>query len=444
MAGLLGFAPFRTVLFWLIAGLPVGACLWVNGVQYDVDLHYYTRGVLNWEAQHPPLYNFFLAPFYWLRLHGQWIIACQWVLLTLAKVVAFRLWVQPLKLKPAVELAFWAVLAFEPVSWFYNCSLLTEALYQASLLWVLVGWRRRSGVLMALGLAAGFLLRIVGLLGIAYTYGTALFRPTTRVGRLTLLTLPLAAIAFVYLGQRYINRAGLLNNFGRTGFDNTSWLYRPELCTDTLLCRCIETHLPDPLSLRYDYERRYDVGFRIFLCHAAQLEARPNLAETRSVWKQVDDALAHQAQAIYQAHPVLVTLSNLTQNARRLAFENYLSYREHPHLVPVPAAEWQAVDSLAHRLFRLSPPATSSWWVFSDTDFLNAYALTTVCVLTISLLLGLQQPGAGLLLFHIAVMCSGLVPYKLRFVGIYFWPALLVSGTALLAWLRSLRRTRAE
>lgn len=321
---------------------------------YDLDTNSYIRGGWSWDIYHNPFMNLFIAGLGKVWANAWFIVGVQ--CLGFALCAAF-FW-ESLFARQAVAWQRWlplGILALEPVTTFYNYSLLAESFYigftlvavAAALRWLKTPSR---GMALFFGLAMGltFLCKLSAIVHLPL-FGIFLLRgPFWKKSVLqgTLAFLPfLLAYIFVFVGQKSINKGDLYTVEGRVRWDFSSALYNPTEIEGDDFKRLVHPHILKNGVLVAHRELRRELSYLGYKDCVAEYEARGQ-GHNRGV-NACDSLFGAVAGQVIARHFWAAERQFVADNFRFVHELSYLDYRFTPDLYYYhPQREWQYLDSL--------------------------------------------------------------------------------------------------
>ncbi len=359
--------------------------------------------------------NLFIAGCSTIWANAWFIVGVQCLGYALCGAFLLEVWFRPSKREKA---SGWYVLAFliialEPVTTFYNYSLLPESFF-TSFTFLSIGaaslWLRRPTILHAtfFGTAIGltFLCKLSAmvhlplfgvfllLIPIPKSSNSQLFRfiqGPVKHGTVALLPFILC-YAFVYFGQKSINKGDLYTVEGRVRWDFSSALYRSEEIKGDDFKRYVEPYVLDNGQLIAHRELRRELSYLGYKDCVAAYESR-GFIHNRGV-NACDSIFGAVADQIMDAHFWESEWQFIRDNLRFLHELSYIDYRFTPGLHYYhPDQEWYYLDSLmaTHYQLNLSENVSRIPAIWTSLSFGNTYMpiLWWLCWLTIGAALSL-------------------------------------------------------
>ncbi len=436
---------------------------------YDLDTNSFIRGGLTWDIYHNPFMNLFIAGFGKVWPNAWFIIGVQCLGYALCGAFLLEVWFRPLTRQKSSAwywLAF-VIIALEPLTTFYNFSLLAESFFTgftflsigAALLWL-----RRPTLAHAafFGAAIGltFLCKLSAMVHLPL-FGVFLLQnpipkgSTSRLLRFvqgpvkhgTTALLPfILCYAFVYIGQKTINEGDLYTVEGRVRWDFSSALYQSEEIEGADFKRYVEPYILDNGQLIAHRELRRELSYLGYKDCVADYESR-GFIHNRGV-NACDSIFGAVAAQIMEEHFWESERQFIRDNFRFLHELSYIDYRFTPGLHYYhPEHEWQYLDSLmaTHYQLDLSENASRIPAIWTSLSFGNTYLpiLWWLCWFTIgaALFLWFRQRNRKDLLLIALFLCIPMVfhlvyiSYRPRFLAPYVILELLLFLQVLMSLL---------
>ncbi|HHG83184.1 MAG TPA: hypothetical protein ENJ82_00415, partial [Bacteroidetes bacterium] len=278
-------------LFYSIAGvfLLQMVCLLLSTPMYEIDTNSFIRGGWTWDIYHNPFLNLFIAVctkvwaniWFMVGLQSLWYAVCGSFLVG----VLFR------ERSKFYYLAL-ALVALEPLTMFYNFSLLAESFFTSFtllsvaflILWLRHG-RWQTAALFGLAMGLTFLSKLSSMSHLPLFFLVLLPTASAQVSWIARLRamgialLPfLVCYAFVYLGQRSINGGDIYTVEGRVRWDFSSAMYRPEEVEAPDFKRLVDPYLFPDGKLVANRELRRELSYLGYKDCVAEYEARNRTA----------------------------------------------------------------------------------------------------------------------------------------------------------------------
>ena len=376
-AGFLLIAVIKCIILWLTCPL------------YDLDTNSFIRGGFTWDIYHNPWMNLFIASLGKLWANAWFIVGVQVVCFAglatyfleawFAKLLGQRKWLAP---------SLWLLVALEPVTGFYNQSLLAESFFIGFTLLSMgaaAQWLRdpkpKFALLMGAGMGLTFLCKLSALIHLPL-FGIFLLRkPFFKIGfrQIWLALTPFAlAYGFVFFGQKIINEGDLYTVEGRVRWDFSSSQYRPEEVNAPLFKRYVHPYLFQNGALLPHRELRREMSYLGYKDCVTDME-RQGLSHSRGI-NRCDSIFGAVAAQILTRHFWPSEQQFVADNFRFIHELNYLELRYTKGLhYYYPDHEWQYLDSLMgqHYQFDLSQNAAKIPVIWTSKSFANGY-LTVV------------------------------------------------------------------
>ena len=406
---------------------------------YELDINYYLKGALHWDINHPPFYNVYLSVLH--KIYPSVYLPVMIQLLTYCFVSSWLIVVLFDKRAKWVLLLAAIIAGIEPTASFYNVSLLTESLF-LSITLVMLGCivkycetaDKKYLWAMGVGLGLAFSLRYLVLLYVPVFVGFVLWNhrkegyliPTKTI----IYLIPLfSCISVVWVGQRIITNVGIFNQTGKLRWDNCAQYYKPEYCKTTgWICRTIDYEKDSGYFRDWtDYEQRFRAGNII----------KNKIANTKISNLKLGDDMADMfigifASEIEKHHYWEIRRDFLVENTTRLLTNNFLEYRYNYKSNDPVHQDIKYLDSLMVALYNFPNPPKESlnpFWI--NSSYINTYAIGMWILALFSFtwfvvrFKKIEVSALWLFLFWfvpIMLLIFTIIPYKLRFVCIYFLP----------------------
>lgn len=328
---------------------------------YDIDTNSFIRGGLTWDIYHNPLLNIYIAACTRVWANVWFIVGLQTVIYaSCASFLGNVLFAG----RPRLLWAGLALAAVEPLTLFYNHSLLAESFFTGLILAsvaMLVLWMREGGSRLALafGLAMGlcFMAKLSAMIHLPL-FGLMLLREgrpfLARLKGLGLAMLPFTACyLFVYTGQRLINEGDIYTVEGRVRWDFSSALYDSTEAYDPAFARYVHPHLYRDGQLVAHRELRRELSYLGYKDCVADYEAR-GVPANQGI-NACDSIFGRVAAEIMQRHFWEAERQFVADNFRFVHELSYIDYRFTPDLYYYhPESEYQYIDSLMQATYGYS------------------------------------------------------------------------------------------
>lgn len=424
-------------------------CLLLSTPMYEIDTNSFIRGGFTWDIYHNPFLNLFIAtcnkiwPNIWFMISLQ----CLWFAFAGSFLVHVLLGKHPKFLLLGL-----ALLALEPLTMFYNFSLLAESFFTSftflsvafMILWLRHG-RWQEAALFGLAMGLTFLSKLssmshLPLFGLFFLPAAAKIPWRTRLQSLGLALLPFAlCYTFVYLGQRSINGGDIYTVEGRVRWDFSSSQYRPEEVDGPDFKRLVDPYLFPDGQLVANRELRRELSYLGYKDCVAEYEARDQSANAGI--NACDSIFGAVAQQITERHFWEAEKQFIRDNVYFIHHLSYIDYRFTPGLHYYhPEHEYAYIDSVMTAVydFNLADQRYRIPRIWTSLSFGNVYLpiwwYAWWLALIVAAVLFLRQPArrellvlAGLtaipLLFHLIY-----ISYRARF----FAPYLILVGLLIL------------
>lgn len=419
---------------------------------YDIDTNSFIRGGFTWDLYHNPFLNLYVGalgkiwPNLWFLIAGQ--------LLFYAFAAAFL--IEIVIKQPIFRGLALLLVALEPVTTFYNFSLLSESFFTSFLFWMLsflILWFREGKGLWAVGsglmLGLAFVAKLSGvlflplLLLIFLRKGADIWQ---RARAFALALLPfVACYYFVQIGQGMINEGALYTVAGRVRWDLASSQYRPEEVKAAYFQKKVDPYIFQNGELVPHRELRRELSYLGYKDCVADFEGQSgnhNLAV-----QKCDSIFGEVADQILEQHFSAALGQFIKDNVHFIHKLNYLETRYTPELhFYYPEQEWAYIDSLmaTHFHYDLSKNHDKIFSIWKNLGFSNVYLpllwwLGWLCMIGLGLVL-LKKWRAweawifGLMLgipwvFHLIY-----ISYRPRFLAPYLVILLLATLWQLQFW----------
>lgn len=338
----------------------------VTTPMYDLDTNSYIRGGFTWDIYHNPFMNLFIAGLGKIWSNAWFIVGAQCLGFAFGAAFLLESWFRPSASEATKRWYGIAllVICLEPITTFYNYSLLAESFYTSFTLFSIgaaIHWLRQpnraAAVCLGIGLGLCFLCKLsaiihLPLLGIFLLRWPADQAPLwkrflqgpVRYGMWALAPF-VVCYAFVFLGQQQINSGDLYTVEGRVRWDFSSSQYRPAEVDAPLFKQYVHPYILEDGQLVQHRELRRELSYLGYKDCVADFETRGE-GHNRgvNVCDSLFGAVATQVMAKYfwQAERTFVA-----DNFYFIHHLSYIDYRFTPDLYYYhPEAEWQYLDSL--------------------------------------------------------------------------------------------------
>lgn len=328
---------------------------------YEIDTNSFIRGGLSWDIYHNPLLNIYIAACTKLWANVWFIVGLQCLLYALAASFLASVLFQDRRGLRWVALG---IAALEPLTLFYNHSMLAESFFTSFTLWsvaLLVLWMRhgqwQTAVLLGVAMGLCFMSKLsamihMPLLGLVLLRWQRPF--AVRLKALGLILLPfIGCYLFVFLGQKWINEGDIYTVEGRVRWDFSSALYDSTEAGDLAFAQYVHPYLYRDGQLVAHRELRRELSYLGYKDCVAAYEsqgypANRGINACDSIFGRVADAIT--ARHFWQAEQQFVA-----DNFRFVHSLNYIDYRFTPGLHYYhPAHEYQYIDSLMQATYGYS------------------------------------------------------------------------------------------
>ncbi len=439
-----------TLLQWLFLGL--GTPL------YEIDTNSFIRGGFSWDIYHNPLLNIYIAactkiwPNIWFMVGLQCLLFA-----TAASFLAMVLFHD----RPVWRWVALGVVAVEPLTMFYNHSLLSESFFTSFILLsmaMLILWMRHGRWQTALWFGAMmglcFMSKLSAMIHIPL-FGLMLLRfrrpLLLRAQGLGIAIMPfILCYAFVFTGQKLINQGDIYTVEGRVRWDFSSALYDSTEVYDPAFAGYVHPYIYPGGELVGHRELRRELSYLGYKDCVADYENR-GFAANRGI-NACDSIFGRVAQGIIAKHFWQAERQFVADNFHFAHTLNYIDYRFTPGLHYYhPDHEYQYIDSLMLVTYNYSLADRESQipHIWRSLDFGNIYLpivwWTWWLVLLVGFVLWLRRRDdwelmvLGLITMIPIVFHLVYISYRPRFLAPY-----LVLMLMLLLWelseLQTIRR----
>lgn len=327
---------------------------------YDIDTNSFIRGGLSWDIYHNPFLNIFVAVFSKIWSNLYFLVSLQILGFAFAAAFLARVLFSDNKLLWGIAIA---IAALEPVTMFYNFSLIAESFYATftllSVAWLIL-WFRAPKPAHAIGF--GLFLGLTFLTKLSAMVHTPLFllmllrwqQPVAkRLAHLGIALIPfVACYYFVSIGQAKINGGGLYTVEGRVKWDFSSSQYRPDEIEDAAVFKRFvnPTIFSDAGEMEPHRERRRELSYLGYKACVAHYDS-VGMTEVGAI-NCCDSIFGAVADQIMEKHFWEAEKQFISDNITFIHHLNYLDYRFTPNLYYYhPKAEYTYIDSLMRTHF---------------------------------------------------------------------------------------------
>lgn len=376
---------FRDPIFWLGVAI-VAATQWVvlglGTPLYEIDTNSFVRGGFSWDIYHNPLLNIYIAvctkiwPDVWFIV-GLQSLFFAFAASFLAKVL--------LNEKPWLFGIACVLAAFEPLTMFYNHSILAESFFTSfTLLTVamLVRWMRQGrwqdALLLGLVMGLCFMSKLSAMIHMPLL-GLMLVRVglplKTRLRGILLTLFPFAACyLFVFVGQRTINQGDIYTVEGRVRWDFSSALYDSSEAGNPEFAKWVHPYLYPNGEFVAHRELRRELTYLGYKDCVTDWEKRGYAAHEGI--NSCDSLFGIVAKQIMDRHFWAAEKQFIADNFHFVHSLNYIDYRFTPGLHYYhPQAEYDYIDSLmaVNYGYNLADHATEIPKIWRSLEFGNVY-----------------------------------------------------------------------
>ncbi len=439
-------------IFMAISGIQL-FILMATTPMYALDTNSYIRGILSWSVYHNPLSNIFIGILSKMVENAWFIVSVQILVYAASSSILIQSIFKEIRwMIPAALFAGW-----EPVTMFYNLSLLSESLFcSMTLLMVASGIRyfRSPGIQPALlfGVFAGlaFLARLSGNLYVALLF--LIFFAVGIPFRKRLMHFGMAAgtymlfYIFVWAGQSLINDGALYTVKGRVLWDFSSSQYSPRLVRSDSFNRLMAKRILAADSLTGDRELRREQAYLAYKDCLAEYEVAGN--ESGSIFS-CDSLFGGAASQIVSQKAGAAFFQFVADNLYDIHNRSYLEERFTPGMhFYQDESEYHYLDSIMSRHYSLNLPEQSRKIpaIWRSLGFPTAWATLVFYLWIASLLLLLLIKIRGKLKWEILLPVFTVslpvvfhliyISYRLRFWG----PVILLLLLSVLAQFYQFRK----
>ena len=303
--------------------------LFLSTPLYDLDTNSYIRGGFTWDIYHNPFMNLFIASLGKVWSNAWFIVSVQCLLYALAG--AFLVEVLGEGKERRWRWALLGVVCLEPLTGFYNYSLLAESAFTsftlvtvgAGILYLRAPSRGRA-LLFGLGLGLTFLCKLSALihlpLFLLFLFRGPFLRRSVPMGLWALL--PFAACyAFVYFGQQAMNGGDLFTVEGRVRWDFSSALYDHGEVEGPAFKAYVHPYIYADGQLEPHRERRREMSYLGYKDCVAAYEAR-GWSVNRGI-NACDSLFGAVAAQVMERHFWAVERQFIADNGYHASFEAY-------------------------------------------------------------------------------------------------------------------------
>ena len=350
---------------------------------YEIDTNSFIRGGFSWDIFHNPFLNLYIAAFgkvwpnLWVMVGGQIIgyaFAAAYLIETLFGDK--RNW------------AFWVALgiaALEPLTMFYNFSLLAESFFTSfTLLSVafLIRWLRngngRDALIFGLMMGLTFMSKLSAMIHLPL-FGMILIREgrpfVQRFKALGLALIPyIGCYLFVMMGQQQINQGDIYTVEGRVRWDFSSAMYDSTEAGDPAFSRFVHPYMYPNGKLVAHRELRRELSYLGYKDCVLDYENH-GFSANKGV-NACDSIFGLVAEKIMKKHFWAAEKQFVADNFKFIHSLNYIDYRFTPDLHYYhPAHEFQYIDSLmaTHFGYDLSEHEEAIPVIWKSLKFGNSY-----------------------------------------------------------------------
>jgi hypothetical protein len=357
-------------------------CLALGTPLYEIDTNSFIRGGLTWDIYHNPLLNIYIALCTKIWPNVWFIVGLQCLLYAgAASFLANVLFRQNAVLRYIAL----AIAADEPVTMFYNHSMLAESMFTSFsflslamlLLWMQQGdWP--SAALFGAMLGLCFMGKLSAMIHLPL-FGLILVRTATpllrRWAAVAIAILPFAACyAFVYIGQRIINDGDVFTVEGRVRWDFSSALYDSTEAGIPAFSRFVHPYIFQHGGMVQHHETRMELSHLGYKDCVSEWESAGYPAN-RGI-NACDSLFGAVGSKILEGHFWQAECRFVKDNMETIHSLNYLDYRFTPGLHYYhPQKEYDYLDSLmaATYHYSLKDRAGNIPKIWRSLDFGNAY-----------------------------------------------------------------------
>lgn len=375
----------RSKGFWMGLAL-VAALQWIflalGTPLYEIDTNSFIRGGLSWDIYHNPLLNIYIAACTRIWPNVWFIVGLQ--CLFFAGAATFLTHV----LFPDSPRLRWVALglaAIEPLTMFYNLSMLAESFFTSFLLlsvsmavlWMRHGhWKTAAWFGLMMGLC--FMSKLSAMIHMPL-FALMLLRwkwpILSRLKGFGIALIPfLMCYAFVFVGQKMINQGDIYTVEGRVRWDFSSALYDSTEASDPAFAQYVHPYIYPEGKLAAHRELRRELSYLGYKDCVADYEQR-GYAANRGI-NACDSIFGRVAQQIMARHFWQVERQFVADNFKFVHELNYIDYRFTPGLHYYhPAHEYQYIDSLMQSTYgySLAGKENDIPRIWRSLDFGNVY-----------------------------------------------------------------------
>ena len=320
---------------------------------YEIDTNSFIRGGLSWDIYHNPLLNIYIAACTKIWPNVWFMIGLQCLLFAVAASFLATVLFDD---RPAWRVVALGLAAVEPLTLFYNHSLLSESFFTSFALLsvaMLILWMRHGhwqaalwfGMMMGLcfmsKLSAMIHMPLFGLILLRFR------RPLiSRLQGLGIALIPfIVCYAFVFMGQKIINQGDIYTVEGRVRWDFSSALYDSTEVYDAAFAQYVHPYIYPGGQLVAHRELRRELSYLGYKDCVADYETR-GYAANRGI-NACDSIFGRVAQGIMTRHFWQAERQFIADNFHFAHTLNYIDYRFTPGLHYYhPEQEYQYIDSL--------------------------------------------------------------------------------------------------
>jgi len=362
---------------------------------YDLDTNSYIRGGFTWDIYHNPFMNLFIAGLGRLWSNAWFIVSVQCLGFACGAAFLLETWFRPQGSAKAGSW-YWAallVIGLEPITTFYNYSLLAESFYTCFTLFSIgaaIHWLRQpnraAAICLGIGLGFCFLCKLSAIIHLPLL-GVFLLRWPESTAPLwrRFLTGPVrhglfalapfvACYVFVFLGQQRINSGDLYTVEGRVRWDFSSSQYQPNEVDAPLFKQFVHPYILEAGQLVAHRELRRELSYLGYKdCVAAYEDQGESHNRGVNVCDSLFGAVAAQVMGKYFWESEAQFVAD---NFRFIHTLSYIDYRFTPNLYYYhPDAEWHYLDSLmeTHYHLNLADQAHRIPSIWTSLEFGNVY-----------------------------------------------------------------------
>lgn len=415
---------------------------------YDIDTNSFIRGGLSWDIYHNPFENIYVAVAGKIWSNATFLAGGQILFFALAA----SLFSHVIFSKKSWLIAALLICSLEPVTMFYNFSILPESFYTSfTLLYctLLILWMREPaydrGFFFGLFMGFAFLCKLSAMVQTALFLFILIKRQFSFFARLRHLAwsvLPFAACyLFVLVGQKSINSGELYTVAGRVRWDFSSSQYNPDEISGDDFKRFVNPHIFREGKLVEHRELRRELSYLGYKNCISEYEVK-GFREGKAI-NCCDSIFGAVGSQIMAKHFWAAEAQFIKDNLWCIHHLNYLDYRFTPGLhFYYEESEFRYIDSLMETHFgvNLAKNENRIPGQWKSMSWLNVYTplwwwLMWFCILASVILLitkrefnqniqSLQLISTAIaipLLFHLVY-----ISFRLRFLSPFFLPGILL------------------